>query len=95
MYIINFSFPSVSKSPDLYAKWIANMRGESLLSRPPEIFISNSSRLCSEHFEESMMYRVGTNVYIQRNAVPTKFDFPPYLQKVCVKCVRIKIPESS
>ena len=92
MYIINFSFPSISKSPDLYATWISNIRGESLLSRLPELSISSKSLLCSEHFEENMMNRTLTNVCLQHNAVPTKFDFPPYLQKVCVKCIRIRMP---
>ena len=45
---------------------------------------SKSSRLCSDHFKEDDIIRLGKIVRLKPNAVPTRFkSFPKYMKKVC------------
>ena len=44
---------------------------------------SKHARICSDHFSEKYMYRLGENVSLKENAIPTRFKaFPNYLNKV-------------
>jgi len=64
----------VNKSPKQHRDWLVNLRREGLT---PTTF----TILCSVNFEDNCFDITGNTRWLHANAVPTKFDFPPHLQK--------------
>lgn len=68
--LIGFRFP---KDPELRKRWVVATKRKGFIP-------SNSSRLCSAHFEDSAFEIGGIIKLLKKDAVPTLFDFPAHLQ---------------
>ncbi|ESP00249.1 hypothetical protein LOTGIDRAFT_238630 [Lottia gigantea] len=60
------------RDPQLFQIWLHNLRREDFTP-------SRSSSLCSRHFEEKYIHRLGGNVTLMKGAIPTIFDYPAHL----------------
>ena len=69
-----FRFPGVTKSPKQHREWLVKLRRKGFTP-------TKYTRLCSVHFEDSCFIVTNDTRRLQASAVPTKFDFPPRLQK--------------
>ena len=64
----------MTKSPKQHREWLVKLRRKGFTP-------TKYTRLCSVHFEDSCFIVTNDTRRLQANAVPTKFDFPPRLQK--------------
>ena len=72
----NLRFPK--SDPAHRQRWIVNMRRDHWTPKP-------HSTLCSDHFEEKHFDQTGQTTRVRADAVPTLFNFPQHLMKVCRK----------
>jgi len=66
------------KDEEIRRQWVVNVRRENWKA-------TDSSVLCSSHFEEGCFDRTGQTVRLRDGAIPTIFDFPQHLQPKPVK----------
>lgn len=67
-------FPTDAK---LRKVWETALRKEGFSATPHSV-------LCSRHFTEDAVDRTGQIVRLREGAVPSIFNFPAHLQKVCM-----------
>ena len=59
---------------------------------PPDCQPSKYVVLCSDHFEDNVLYRAGQIVHLREGAVPTLFELPKHLQvKILLKLIFFKL----
>ncbi|KAF3842336.1 hypothetical protein F7725_024287, partial [Dissostichus mawsoni] len=69
-----FTFP---KTGERRRQWEVALRRDGFVS-------SGRTLLCSEHFRSEDFDRTGQTVRLKDGVVPTIFNFPAHLQRVCV-----------
>lgn len=68
-------FPTDAK---LRKIWETALRKEGFSATPHSV-------LCSQHFTEDAIDRTGQIVRLREGAIPSIFNFPAHLQKVCLQ----------
>uniref|UniRef100_A0A3Q2PUQ3 THAP-type domain-containing protein n=1 Tax=Fundulus heteroclitus TaxID=8078 RepID=A0A3Q2PUQ3_FUNHE len=76
------TFHKFPKDTTLRKKWELAVRRDGFVA-------TNHSMLCSEHFKEEDFDRTGQIVRLRLNVIPSIFNFPTSLQKVCFSCCSV------
>ncbi|XP_046850723.1 THAP domain-containing protein 1 A-like [Xenia sp. Carnegie-2017] len=63
------SFPDEEKNPALFSEWVNSIKKWS-----PLTVLTKWSRVCSDHFSDSMKRTTGNKVCLEDSAVPTLFQ---------------------
>jgi hypothetical protein len=74
--ILLYRFPH--SDPALLRQWIHNMHRTGYSP-------SKKAVVCSDHFEDSCFDRTGQTIRLRQGSIPTIFNLPSHLIKVCFK----------